>query len=78
MRRIHELLMAHITWGGRKIREALRLEGWKVNRKRAQRLVRSMALLVVFPQRYHHRLPPAHEVYPCLLRRTLVSRPNQV
>ena len=78
MRRIDELHTAHITWGSRKIRDALRLEGWKVNRKRVQRLMRHMALRVVFPQRYHHRLPPDHEVYPYLLRGISVTRPNQV
>jgi len=78
MRRIDELHTAHITWGSRKIRDALRLEGWRVNRKRVQRLMRLMALRVVFPQRYHHRLPPDHEVYPYLLRGVSVERPNQV
>jgi len=78
MRRIDELHTAHITWGSRKIRDALRLEGWKVNRKRVQRLMRFMALRVVFPQRYHHRLPPDHEVFPYLLRGMSVTRPNQV
>ena len=78
MRRIDELHTAHITWGSRKIRDALRLEGWKVNRKRVQRLMRHMALRVVFAQRYHHRLPPDHEVYPYLLRGISVTRPNQV
>jgi len=78
MRRIDELHTAHITCGSRKIRDALRLEDWKVNRKRAQRLIRFMALRVVFPQRYHHRLPPDHEVYPYLLRGMSVNRPNQV
>jgi len=78
MRRIDELHTANITWGSRKIRDALRLEGWKMNRKRVQRLMRLMALRVVFPQRYHHRLPPDHEVYPYLLRGMSVSRTNQV
>ena len=50
MRRMDELHTAHITRGSRKIRDALRLEGWKVNRKRVQRLMRHMALRVVFPQ----------------------------
>ncbi len=78
MRRIDELHTAHITWGSRKIRDALRLEGSRVNRKRVQRLMRHMALRVVFPQRHHHRLPPDHEVYPYLLRGVSVERPNQV
>ena len=78
MRRIDELHTAHITWGTRKIRDALRLEGWAVNRKRVQRLMRLMRLRVVFPQSHHDRLPPDHEVYPYLLRGVSVERPNQV
>jgi putative transposase len=78
MRRIDELHTAHITWGSRKIRDALRLEGWAVNRKRVQRLMRLMRLRVVFPQHHHERLPPDHEVYPYLLRGVSVDRPNQV
>lgn len=68
MRRIDELHTARITWGSRKVRDALRLEGYKVNRKRVQRLMRLMALRVVFPHAYQRRLPPDHEVYPYLLR----------
>jgi len=78
MRRIDELHTAHITWGSRKIRDALRLEGYAVNRKRVQRLMRLMRLRVVFPRRHHDRLPPDHEVYPYLLRGVSVDRPNQV
>lgn len=78
MKRIDELHTAHITWGSRMIRDALRLEGWKVNRKRVQRLMRLMRLRVVFPHTYPRRLPPEHEVYPYLLRGLAVERPNQV
>lgn len=78
MKRIDELHTAHITWGSRKIRDALRLEGWTVNRKRVQRLMRLMRLRVVFPHTYHRRLPPEHEVYPYLLRGVVIERPNQV
>ena len=78
MRRIDELHTAHITWGTRKLRDALRLEGWAVNRKRIQRLARIMGLKVVFPQRFGGRLPPDHEIYPYLLRGVTPERPNQV
>ena len=74
MRRIDELHTAHITWGSRKIRDALRLEGWAVNWKRVQRLMRLMRLCVVFPQSHHDRVPPDHEVYPYLLRGVSVER----
>ena len=78
MRRIDEIHTAHIIWGSRKIRDALRLEGMRVNRRRVYRLMRLMGLRVVFPQQHHQRLPPDHEVYPYLLRGVSVDRPNQV
>ena len=78
MRRVDELHTAHITWGSRKIRDALRLEGYAVNRKRVQRLMRRLGLRVVFPQASHQRLPADHEVYPYLLRGVAITRANQV
>ena len=78
MRRVDELHTGHITWGSRKIRDALRLEGYAVNRKRVQRLMRRLGLRVVFPQASHQRLPPDHEVYPYLLRGVAITRANQV
>jgi putative transposase len=78
MERIDEIHTEHITWGSRKIRDALRLEGWAVNRKRVQRLMRLMAMQVVFPKQHRVRLPVGHEVYPYLLRGVLVDRPDQV
>ena len=44
MRRIDELYTADPTWGSRKMRDRLRLEGQAVNRKRVQRLMQIMGL----------------------------------
>lgn len=76
MRRIDELHTAEPTWGSRLLRDRLRLEGWQVNRKRLQRLMRLMRLDVIYPKRKHQRLPPDHEVYPYLLRGITPDRPN--
>ena len=78
MRRVDEIHTAHITWGSRKIRDALRLEGYTINRKRVQGLMRRLGLRVVFPQASHQRLPAGHEVYPYLLRGVAIARANQV
>lgn len=78
MERIDEIHTEHITWGSRKIRDALRLEGWSMNRKRVQRLMRLMAMQVVFPKQHRMRLPVGHELYPYLLRGVRIERPNQV
>ena len=78
MRRIDEIHTAHLTWGSRKIRDALRLEGYVINRKRVQRLMSRLGLRVMFPQRAQQRLPADHEVYPYLLRGLAITRANQV
>ena len=46
MHRIDELYTDHPGWGSRKVRDRLRLEGRKVNRKRIQRLMRLIGLEV--------------------------------
>ena len=52
--------------------------GHKVNRKRAQRLMRSMGLAGMAPGPNTSRAHPQHKVYPYLLRGVPVVRVNQV
>ena len=66
------------TWGSRSMRNHLRRRGYKVNRKRVQRLMRLMGLEAIYPQRKTSRPHPAHKVYPYLLRNFKIDRPNQV
>ena len=51
MRRIDELFTQHPTWGSRKMRDRLKIEGKEVNRKRVQRLMRKMAIQTIFPKK---------------------------
>jgi putative transposase len=60
------------------IRDKLRLEGFKVNRKRVQRLMRLMELQVVYSMPKLTRPHPHHRVYPYLLRGLKMQRPDQV
>lgn len=78
MRRIDELHTEHITWGSRKIRDKLREEGNKVNRKRIQRLMRLMDIQVLFPKKNLSKPAPEQTIYPYLLRKMTIDRPNQV
>lgn len=52
--------------------------GYAVNRKRVQRLMRVMGLEGVAPGPRTSQAPPAHQVYPYLLRGLAIERPNQV
>ncbi len=78
MRRVDELYTADPTWGSRKMRDRLRLEGHAVNRKRVQRLMRIMGLQVIYPKRHLSRPSIGAKVYPYLLRDMLIVRANQV
>jgi putative transposase len=66
------------TWGSRSMRNHLRRLGYKINRKRVQRLMRIMGLEAIYPKPRTSRPHPAHKVYPYLLRNLTIDRPNQV
>ena len=52
--------------------------GYRVNRKRVQRLMRQMGLQGMAPGPNTSRAHPQHPVYPYLLRGLEITRPNQV
>lgn len=78
MRRIDELYTENPTWGSRKMRDALRLENWLVNRKRVQRLMRLMGIEVIYPKKNLSKRYQKHLVYPYLLRGVTITKPNHV
>jgi putative transposase len=78
MRRMDELYTADPTWGSRKMRDRLRIEGHPVNRKRIQRLMRIMGLQVIYPKRHLSRPLAGAKMYPYLLRDLSIVKPNQV
>mgnify|MGYP001817648333 FL=1 len=65
-------------YGSRKMRDHLRRQGHKVNRKRVQRLMRLMGLRSVAPTPNTSKPAKEHKVYPYLLRNPEVTRPNPV
>ena len=65
-------------YGSRRMVVFLRAAGHVVNRKRVQRLMRSMGLAGMAPGPNTSRAHPEHKVYPYLLRGVPVTRPNQV
>jgi putative transposase len=50
----------------------------KVNRKRAQRLMRLAGIEALYPKPNLSRPAPGHEVHPYLLRDVVIERPNHV
>ena len=78
MRLMDEQYLKTPTWGSRSMRNHLRRLGYKVNRKRVQRLMRIMGLEAIYPKPRTTRPHPDHKIYPYLLRDLSIDRPNQV
>jgi putative transposase len=78
MRLIDEEYARRPFYGSRKMRDYLCRQGYTVNRKRVQRLMRKMGLQSVAPKPNTSQPGPQHKIYPYLLRGLVVSRPNQV
>jgi putative transposase len=78
MKLIDQGHLKHPYYGSRRIRDWLEDRGHRVNRKRVQRLMRTMGLVAVYPKRNLSQANQAHKVYPYLLRGLTIDRPNQV
>jgi putative transposase len=78
MRLIDEQYLETPYFGSRRMMKYLVRAGHAVNRKRIQRLMRTMGLEGVFPGRKTTIRAVGHKVYPYLLRGLTIDRPNQV
>ncbi|TBV80125.1 MAG: IS3 family transposase [Desulfobulbaceae bacterium] len=78
MRLIDEEYTRHPFYGSRKIRIFLRRQGYPVNRKRVQRLMRRMGIQSIAPKPNTSVPRRDHKVYPYLLKGTNINRPNMV
>jgi putative transposase len=56
----------------------LKQQGWGVNHKRVERLMRSMRIQAIYPKPQLSKGNPQHRVYPYLLRGVKITRVNQV
>ena len=78
MRRLDEL---HLEWpflGSRMLRDILRLEGIRVGRRHVATLMRKMGIETLYRRSNTSRRHPRHAIYPYLLRKLVIDRPNQV
>jgi putative transposase len=78
MRRIDEMHLKRPFYGSRRIRDWLQDEGFAVNRKRVQRLMRQMGIAALYPKANTSRPGKEHKIYPYLLKGLEIDRPNQV
>ena len=78
MRLIDEEFMRHPFLGSRQMRNYLRRQGHRINRKRVQRLMRKMGLVSLAPKPNTSLGNKSHKIYPYLLRDLVIHSPNQV
>ena len=67
LRLIDEECTRHPFLGSRGMKSYLRRKGYRINRKRMQRLMRVMGLASIAPQKRTRIPAPGHKVYPYLL-----------
>lgn len=78
MRMIDEQYLRTPFYGSRNMTFWLTQQGYVVNRKRVQRLMRIMGLEAIYPRPSTTRRNLEHRIYPYLLRDVAILRPNQV
>jgi putative transposase len=65
-------------YGSRKMVVELRKSGYIVNRKRVQRLMKTMGISAIYPKRSLSQSNKAHKIYPYLLKDVKIDTPNFV
>lgn len=78
MRLMDELHLQRPFYGSRQMTLSLQRDGYDVNRKRIQRLMRLMDIESIYPKPRTTIPGKDHQVFPYLLRDVAVVRPNQV
>jgi len=78
MRRLDELYTAWPFLGSRRMAQMLKMEGFAINRKRVQRLMRKMGIAALGPKPRTSKPQPGHKIFPYLLRNVAITEVNQV
>jgi putative transposase len=78
MRRLDELHMDFPFAGSSMLRNLLAADGVNVGRLHVSTLMKKMAIEAVYRRPNASKPEPAHKIYPYLLRKLAVTRPNQV
>jgi putative transposase len=78
MHLIDEEYTRHPYYGSRRICACLQRQGYAVNRKRVQRLMRQMGIVAIYPKPQLTQALKEHQKFPYLLRDLVIDHPNQV
>jgi putative transposase len=78
MNHIREIYQQTPFYGYRRITVALRQDGFLVNHKKVQRLMRLAGMKAIYPGKRTTIRNPEHKIFPYLLRDLIIERPDQV
>jgi transposase InsO family protein len=78
MRRIDELHLDYPFAGSRMLQTVLAREGYDVGRLHVARLMKRMGIEAIYRRPNTSKPAPGHTIFPYLLRKLPVTRPNQV
>jgi putative transposase len=78
MRRMDELHLDFPFAGSRMLRDLLRAEGIEIGRQHVATLMKRMGIEAIYRRPNTSKPASGHKIYPYLLRKLLVTRPNQV
>lgn len=78
MRRIDELHLDYPFAGARMLRDMLARDGLGVGRLHVSTLMKRMGIEAIYRRPNTSKPAPGHKIYPYLLRKLAVTRPNQV
>jgi putative transposase len=78
MRRMDELHLEFPFAWSRMLRDLLRQEGVEIGRQHVATLMKKMAIEAIYRRPNTSKPTPGHKIYPYLLRKLPIVRPNQV
>jgi putative transposase len=78
MRRMDELHLDYPFAGSRMLRDLLHAEGVKIGRRHVSTLMKRMGIEAIYRKPNTSKPAPGHKIYPYLLGKMQVRRPNQV
>jgi putative transposase len=78
MRRMDELHLDYPFAGSRMLRDLLAAEGFTVGRLHVATLMKRMGIEALYRKPNTSKPAPGHQIYPYLLRKLPITRPNQV
>ena len=78
MRRVDELHLNYPFAGSRMLRDMLQADGVMAGRELVAQLMRRMGIEAIYRRPHTSKPAAGHKIYPYLLRKLVIDRPNQV